>query len=1355
MLVIAVGFGLLSFSTSAAKYLISPSATTAGAEITYKNEKYVVGTTAFANFSALASANPESNSTIQVAPGTYSENVTFKTSGLTFLGNNAYCDWTATRASESIITGTIALEANNMVMNGFKLIGNGRFVSESGTNAAPLSGIDFIYNYSTGSTLARNWGTPVMQIGKRVTNADANATSSQRRYKDCDIAHNYFEGDASHYAVSIAMAGVFGTTRVFDNKFVDGGTSIVFDNAQGDIRVKFNRFKDVGVSTSTSPDGGTKGDFCIAFYRGAYANSTTLDIKGNEFDGVYGQGSYFTPIRIYPGSSTNLVDPQNLKVNINQNTFKNKTSKSENSGQLGENILMYADKASTKNVKFELSDNHFDNRFYKFAWVTLADGIGQREVYSNASDQFTFGGTYSTMGNSTFYGVDISNHAKNVKTGAVTVLQSMDIDMQTGDMYFLQLMGNTAANAFCSKHGLSSSNCDPLVITRVKCTKKGDANGGKFVYSTTVEKMNIAKSGHGVKLQVCRDKNGQLWLITGGRGDDNGTGNDVSGSYIARFKFQAGKDLILNGSGKTDSEVVYFKHPAGKSNAYGAVDEMNRYLCVSSSGGGYQYYIYDLDEYLEGSSSPTFIKSVALKSGADPIEGSGASGDTGFIKWSYQSYCINGDYLYMLEGVATTVSGHAIIISTYNWRTDQFLKRTHVTYDRILSTFGEPEAITIRPDEFGNVCCYLGTAAGAAGSRTQNVFKYHIDRHLDSTGAVIGGDTSTAMKHFNTSQYSGIKMSPSATSISLSAASVSEYPTSAVTITRTSKYMFSSWFGTITGEDGNVFSVSLSGHNQFSGSFKATVKFTPDGRKKTYKANLRLSSAGANDIIIPITATYTGETGVEPEPEPTPDPTTPTITATPESFTLTGTYLASDAPYVDVIITGSNLTQDIIFNSQSSSVIPTTLSDWNPRTGGTLRCTLNTNFVSGVSETEAFIAVQSGTSATPEARILINFVATLTEGEAPSEDIEITELTEKWIYSVNKGNLGNASWFSSADPKTRDMCFADGKLYVLNTTASEPSVTILDAYTGEKVGNLSVSGIAGADDAYILSGVKSLGNTVIGSNFCWATGTLRVYKWDSDSSNPELFFEDSTQGMELGRSFNTYGDMTDGIIVYGNTTKVVYYRVVDGVVDPEAKIVTADLGGNASNQSVAFESDGSFWVDNKDQHPIYFNADGVRQSQLSADIAGQIYGAAIKAFTYGNHNYIAFTSTLGSTSQKAWGNAVLKLVDVTDKSAPIAKGTYPVIGLGPDNWGTVGTNAVDYEIAENGNLNIWVMVPVQGIAMYQFAKATTGIEDFETEEIEMPVEWYNLQGVRVDAENILPGIYIRRQGNNVTKVLVK
>ncbi len=51
-------------------------------------------------------------------------------------------------------------------------------------------------------------------------------------------------------------------------------------------------------------------------------------------------------------------------------------------------------------------------------------------------------------------------------------------------------------------------------------------------------------------------------------------------------------------------------------------------------------------------------------------------------------------------------------------------------------------------------------------------------------------------------------------------------------------------------------------------------------------------------------------------------------------------------------------------------------------------------------------------------------------------------------------------------------------------------------------------------------------------------------------------------------------------------------------------------------------------------------------------------------------------------------------------------------------------------------------------------KKTSGIGNV-TVDAEAPVEYYNINGMRVDGDNLQSGLYIRRQGNTVTKVLVK
>ena len=52
---------------------------------------------------------------------------------------------------------------------------------------------------------------------------------------------------------------------------------------------------------------------------------------------------------------------------------------------------------------------------------------------------------------------------------------------------------------------------------------------------------------------------------------------------------------------------------------------------------------------------------------------------------------------------------------------------------------------------------------------------------------------------------------------------------------------------------------------------------------------------------------------------------------------------------------------------------------------------------------------------------------------------------------------------------------------------------------------------------------------------------------------------------------------------------------------------------------------------------------------------------------------------------------------------------------------------------------------------------TTGVEGIANDNASAnaPVEFFNINGVSVNADNLTPGLYIRRQGTKVEKVIVK
>ena len=64
---------------------------------------------------------------------------------------------------------------------------------------------------------------------------------------------------------------------------------------------------------------------------------------------------------------------------------------------------------------------------------------------------------------------------------------------------------------------------------------------------------------------------------------------------------------------------------------------------------------------------------------------------------------------------------------------------------------------------------------------------------------------------------------------------------------------------------------------------------------------------------------------------------------------------------------------------------------------------------------------------------------------------------------------------------------------------------------------------------------------------------------------------------------------------------------------------------------------------------------------------------------------------------------------------------------------------------------IWEGIPIE--CHFMGTRQTSAITEVETDDA--PVEIYDLQGVRVNGDQLPAGIYIRRQGNKVSKILVK
>ncbi len=510
------------------------------------------------------------------------------------------------------------------------------------------------------------------------------------------------------------------------------------------------------------------------------------------------------------------------------------------------------------------------------------------------------------------------------------------------------------------------------------------------------------------------------------------------------------------------------------------------------------------------------------------------------------------------------------------------------------------------------------------------------------------------------------------------------------------------------------------------------------------------------------------------------------ITCNPSLVTLKTVYQSTNKPYTDVKITATGLSKNMSVNSINSTVTIAKLDGWNDLTGGTIRVTINPDYTLGMGAYAGYIAVQSGSGdAMIRQEIITDISITDADGNIPSKDEPVapddTEdpgtsddpdytfddqnivLTEIWKKTTADG------WFSLSSPATRSIAYKGGNLYVLNARGSAtPVINIVDAYTGASKGTLSVDGVAGG--AVILSNIFAFDGKIYASNRAAAPSsgaaseTLKIYRWDSDTSAPTVIKEDATHGsLALGGKMTLSGNSSNGRIWFGQGTTVVYYDITNGTVGDAKTIALTkngsayNIGANAGETDFIVNSDGSFWADGKDKVPALFNASGVWQKDCASIANGS--ANSFRLVDFGTRK-LATIATYMNTSATTLADGAFVLADVANGvDAATAIVTYPETGFvsATRNTQFMTTLCVATDREDGMVLDVWYCVDGQGIGFYSYngkKGGSSSIEEIFSEgENVAPVEYYNLQGMKV--ANPQGGIFIKVQGNKVSKEYIR
>ncbi len=845
----------VGITMNAGTHLISPADYgVTGTEFSYKSVwKMTVGENCWKNFAEFTTfGNAVEGDTVFVEAGTYADDVTIDIKGLTFLGNNAYCQARSGNRTneEAIITGKFTIAADNITINGFQFTGNGCVVNETATTENPLSGFKFIYNDVTGSTLERLTNVAVVKFGNQYGANDGGLdATAHRRYNGVTVSHNSFAGSATSPANFIQIGGSYGETNVVDNTFNDGGTSVTLANSQGDINVLDNIFTNVGDLNRYIGD--VNGEIAVYLYYIAHSNTTTVNIKNNMFDNCLGRSSMFAPIRFYNGDTSKAqLSPVGCRLNLNYNIFKNK-AKESNSNY---NYVFYTN--YNEEADIDTRFNQFDNGDMAIGLVKQPWESEAKRNMASSYELIDFASSKNTELD--YYKDPTGNDVKALNLEkSVRVAQSFDVDEKTGDIFFAQIYPESSWN------GIKLNAEEPLVITRYYKNDSGVMDQ---------QRMYLDNAGHGSNMAVCW-YNGKRYIVTGGDGYLDSDGDTRSGCssfvpYAAGSVADCSKTSFTNTAGTKTFEIKKFYNPLGNGSPYPSVDQTSRlFLERNTSGSKIRMCIYDLDEVMEKGGDATPLRVVTIKKATTSAEGdnpnpSNIEGDRGFQTWAPQGLTISGDYLYFAEGVGEAQEGNingkpTVIIHAYNWRTDKFAYRKQVKASKILNlVHGEPEGIKVHRDDKGRPCLLVGIATGASGARKANIFSYlPAPNSTSSTGVTfdIPVGVSTA----------------EVTEVNFEAPTVGDYyeyfsVTNSIKDGGKNATLNGEMSLIISGEDADCFSVSAENAGAFDKTTEITVRYSPSTIKEFHTATLRISSPNAEDILIPLNGSYRGPlTGVD------------------------------------------------------------------------------------------------------------------------------------------------------------------------------------------------------------------------------------------------------------------------------------------------------------------------------------------------------------------------------------------------------------------------------------------------------------------------------------------------------------
>ncbi len=396
-----------------------------------------------------------------------------------------------------------------------------------------------------------------------------------------------------------------------------------------------------------------------------------------------------------------------------------------------------------------------------------------------------------------------------------------------------------------------------------------------------------------------------------------------------------------------------------------------------------------------------------------------------------------------------------------------------------------------------------------------------------------------------------------------------------------------------------------------------------------------------------------------------------------------------------------------------------------------------------------------------------------------TDETNSISMTNSWIRATSLGNFSQEG--DPAGTLNRDFVVVGDYVYISgrveNNQNSEIYLAKYDRYTGEHIGDIALS-TSGQAYYYPCNNVmKDSKGTVCISNLTIdiASRPLYIHKVNLETGALTLVAELSSSSFSSQRidHCEIYGDVESGnFYVFAptpNASKVIRWTIENGEL---AKTEITTIGQHYPTSSsfgiapiIIPMSSTDFFVDGQltSLTRYTFKAGGTAtlvDSFKNASYNGvpsqaSYYNGGV-VFDFAGEKYIGFTSTVVTNQADVTEDHQF---DIVKKNSSMDYNSMELAWSFPGNFDFGNHNAttkqapMDYMANADGSGSIYVYVPGAGIAAYTIKKvSSSGIEETLINE-NAPVEYYNLQGLKVI--NPANGIYIRVQGGKASKILVK